>query len=313
MKPKVLLIGPMIEPVMTVLNERYDVINWWELRDQSGFLRTSASGIRAVVTNGHLGVDPEVMKSLPDLEIVSSYGVGYDAINIPAADALGIPVTNTPDVLTDDVADLALGMMICLFRNIHHGDRYIRDGGWQKGPLPLARTLKGCRFGIVGLGRIGTAIANRAEGFGWQIAWTDIAPNPSFSWPFFPTVLDLAAASDILCLACNANDDNHHLVGAEVLDALGPHGVLVNSARGSLVDERALISALQQGRIWGAALDVFEDEPNVPIELLEHPRVLVQPHVGSATDATRNAMGDLVLENLRLHFAGEALLTPVKE
>ena len=312
MKPKVLLIWSLMEWMLDVIHEQYDAVHWWELEDREKFLAESGADIRAVVTGAHIGADRPLMESLPNLEIITSYGVGFDTIDIQAAKERNVIVTNTPDVLTDDVADLAIGMLVCLFRGIHQGDRYIREGRWLKGPMPLMRAVKGSRLGIVGLGRIGRAIARRAEPMGMQIAYTDVMAMEDVSWPRYPDVKTLAENSDILCLSCNATPENKHLANAEILEALGPQGVVVNPARGSLVDEQALIQALEQNKIWGAALDVFENEPNVPEGLLKHPRVLVQPHVGSATEATRRAMGELVLENLRRYFAGEKLLTPVE-
>ena len=219
-------------------------------------------------------------------------------------------VTNTPDVLTDDVADMVIGLLLCLFRKVHIGDAHVRAGKWPQGELPLTRSLKGQTLGVCGLGRIGTAVATRAQALGMKIAWFDTM-SKAVDWTPYGSIIELAKVSDVLCMSCNATAENQHMVNSEVLEALGPEGAVVNPARGSLIDEKALIQALKEGKIWGAALDVFEDEPNVPAELFEFPNVVLQPHMGSATVGTRQAMGDLVMDNLKRHFAGEDLLTPV--
>ena len=310
MKPRVLLTCALMESVMDALHKDYDVLHWWEIDDQKAYLEKSSAGIKAIVTGGHLGAGRQLIEALPDLEIVASYGVGYDKIDLEATKDVGAVVTNTPDVLTDDVADMVIGLLLCLFRRVHIGDAHVRKGMWPKGDLPLTRSVKDQTLGVVGLGRIGTAVAKRAEAMGMRIAWFDVAEKP-VDWPFYGSIIELAKASDVLCMSCNATAENQHMVNREVLEALGPQGAVVNPARGSLIDEKALIQALKEGVIWGAALDVFEDEPNVPPELFEFPNVVLQPHMGSATVHTRQAMGDLVMENLRRHFAGEDLLTQV--
>ena len=310
MKPKVLLTCELMDSVMKTLHQDYDVVHWWELPDQKAYLEQSAAGIKAIVTGGHLGADRDLIGALPDLEIVASYGVGYDKIDLDAAKEAGAAVTNTPDVLTDDVADMVIGLLLCLFRKVHVGDRHVREGKWPQADLPLTRSVKDQTLGVVGLGRIGGAVAKRAEALGMKIAWFDVAEKP-VDWPYYGSIIELAKACDVLCMSCNATAENRHMVSTEVLEALGPEGAVVNPARGSLIDEKALIKALKEGKIWGAALDVFEDEPNVPPELFEFPNVVLQPHMGSATFSTRQAMGDLVMENMRRHFAGEELLTRV--
>ena len=311
MKPKILLICPYLETVMESLHQCYDVVYWWELKNQNAYLAESGSEIRVLATAGHMGASRQLIEALPNLEIICSYGVGYDAIDMGAAQEAAVPVTNTPEVLTDDVADMVIGMLLCLYRKIHVGDRYVRQGRWPQGELPLTRSIQGQTLGVFGLGRIGKAVAIRAEALGMKIAWCDIVGQPGVDWPHYGSILELARACDVLCMSCNVTPKSLHIVNRQVLEALGPQGSVVNSARGLLIDEKALIQALQNGKLWGAALDVFEDEPNVPEELYQFPNVVLQPHMGSATVSTRQAMGDLLIENLRRHFAGEQLLTQV--
>jgi lactate dehydrogenase-like 2-hydroxyacid dehydrogenase len=240
--------------------------------------------------------------------------VGYDGVDVAAAKARGVMVTHTPNVLNDDVADLAIALMLCAARQLPAADRYVRAGHWEdKGPMPLARKMSGSRLGIVGMGRIGQAIAQRAQAFGMTIAYTSRSAKAGLPWRYESDLKTLAADSDFLVLITPGGAGTRHLVNAEVLQALGPKGILVNVARGSVVDESALIDALERGVIGGAALDVFEDEPRVPDRLKALPHVVLVPHIGSATGQTRQAMADLAFGNLREHFSGRPVLTPVPE
>ncbi|MCP5272319.1 MAG: 2-hydroxyacid dehydrogenase [Burkholderiaceae bacterium] len=280
-------------------------------------LATVAPQIRAIAASGDSRVPGDLIARLPALEMISVMGVGYDGVDVAAAKARGVMVTHTPDVLNDDVADLALGLMLCASRQLPAADRWVREGHWaERGAMPLARKMSGARLGIVGMGRIGQAIAQRAVAFGMDIAYTARSAKPALPWAFVPDVTALAACSDFLVLITPGGAGTRHLVNAEVLRALGKgrgEGILVNVARGSVVDEVALIEALEGGVIAGAALDVFADEPNVPERLRAMPHVVLAPHIGSATNATRQAMADLAADNLRLHFAGQAVRTPVPE
>jgi lactate dehydrogenase-like 2-hydroxyacid dehydrogenase len=222
-----------------------------------------------------------------------------------------VPVTNTPDVLTDEVADMGIALMLSVARRIPQADKYVRAGLWPGGPVPLARKVSGARLGIVGLGRIGQAIARRAEGFGMSIAYTTRTKRTDVAYRYFPTALALAAEVDFLMVITPGGAGTKGLINAGVLKALGPQGYLINVARGSVVDQSALIQALDQGLIAGAALDVFEDEPNVPEALRIRDNVVLTPHIASATWQTRKAMADLAFGNLQAHFAGKPLLTPV--
>ena len=280
--------------------------------DPSAFAKI-APRIRAIAASGESKVSAELMAQLPALEIISVFGVGYDGVDTQAAKARGVMVTHTPNVLNDDVADLAMGLMLAAARQLPAADRYVKEGKWPNGPMPLARKVSGTRLGIVGMGRIGQAIAQRALAFGMSVAYTARSAKAELPHPFYATPRDLAAHSDYLVVITPGGAGTRKLINAEVLTALGKNGVLINVARGSVVDEAALIDALQKGVIAGAGLDVFESEPNVPEALRQMPHVVLAPHIGSATTATRQAMGDLAFGNLKNHFAGQAVITPVPE
>ena len=276
-----------------------------------------APRIRGIAASGDSQVNAELIAQLPALEVISVMGVGYDGIDVAAAKARGVVVTHTPDVLNDDVADLALGLMLCAARQLPAADRHVRAGTWaQQGAMPLARKLSGSRLGLVGIGRIGQAIATRALAFGMSVAYTARSARPGLGYRYFEAAAALAAEVDVLVVIIPGGAATRHLVNAEVLQALGQgagRGILVNVARGSVVDEAALIDALERGVIAGAGLDVFENEPQVPERLRALPHVVLTPHIGSATGQTRQAMADLAFANLQAHFAGRPLLSPVPE
>jgi lactate dehydrogenase-like 2-hydroxyacid dehydrogenase len=302
---------PFSPPLEQSIRERFAVVRWFELPDhaRAAFLRDEAASVRAIVTGGHLGCPAELMRRLPRLGVIAVNGVGVDKVDLALARERGVAVGNTPGVLTEDVADLAVGLVISLLRGIPQGDAHVRSGAWPGGDRPLARKVTGRRFGIVGLGRIGHAIAQRLAPFG-PVAYTGPAPKPG-GFEYYTDVLSLARAADVLVLACPANDATTHLVDAAVLDALGPDGYLVNVARGSVVDEAALVAALDAGRVAGAALDVFASEPHVPETLRQRENTVLTPHVASATVETRAKMAELVLANLDAYLAGTALPTAV--
>jgi hydroxypyruvate reductase len=269
--------------------------------------------IRAVCGGGESQVGAALIAQLPALEIVSIMGVGYDGVDVAACKARGVIVTHTPDVLNDDVADLALALALNIARRIPQADRYVRAGQWPQGPMPLATKMSGARMGIVGMGRIGQAIAQRALAFGMTIAYTARSAKAELPYAFHATPQALAAASDFLVIITPGGAATKKMIDASVLQALGPTGFLINIARGSVVDEAALIDALQRGVIAGAALDVFENEPNVPEALRALDNVVLTPHIGSATQATRQAMADRALANLQAHFAGQPLPSAIPE
>ncbi|GAB4036270.1 MAG: 2-hydroxyacid dehydrogenase [Rubrivivax sp.] len=300
---------PMLAPQLRAAFTVHDRLH---ATDPAAF-EAVAPRIRAISASGDSKLPAALIARLPALEIVSVMGVGYDGIDVAACKARGVMVTHTPDVLNDDVADLALGLMLCAARQLPQADRFVREGRWPQGPMPLARKMSGARLGLIGMGRIGQAIAQRAAAFGMRIAYTARKARPALPYAYFANAEALAAESDHLVVITPGGAGTRHLVNAAVLRALGPKGILVNVARGSVVDEAALIDALEQGVIGGAALDVFENEPQVPERLRALPQVVLTPHIGSATTATRQAMADLCFENLRRHFAGERPATPVPE
>jgi hydroxypyruvate reductase len=276
-------------------------------------LAALAPQIQAVAGSGESKVPGSLIEQLPALKLISVMGVGYDGVDVATAKARGAVVTHTPDVLNDEVADTALGLMLSVARQLPAADRFVREGRWLQGPMPLARKMSGARLGIVGMGRIGKAIAERAQAFKMSIAYTARTPKPELPYAYHPSPKALAAHCDFLVVITPGGAGTRHLIGAEVLQALGPTGILVNVARGSVVDEAALIDALQRGVIGGAALDVFADEPRVPQALIDMPQVVLAPHIGSATRETRQAMVDLAIANLEAFFAGQPLKSPVPE
>jgi lactate dehydrogenase-like 2-hydroxyacid dehydrogenase len=312
MNPEILLARPIMPSVDAELERDY-VVHRLVGRDDIGGVPEKVRGrIRAIVTRAAAGAAPALVEALPALEIVVVYGVGTDKVDLEHARARRLRVTNTPDVLTDDVADMALGLMLATLRRLCVGDRFVREGRWaRKETMPLATRLSGKRLGILGLGRIGRAIARRAAAFDMTIAYTGRRPYDDVPYRFEPSLEALAAGSDVLVVAVAGGPDTQGIVDRTVLDALGSAGVLVNVARGTVVDEPALVEALRQGRLGGAGLDVFADEPNVPEALLGLEQVVLQPHQASATHETREAMGRLVLDNLAAHFAGRPLPTAV--
>lgn len=311
MKPDIVIAAPIYAATLEALERTYACHRLFAATDRDRLLAEQRDRARAIVTSGGAGADAALIDALPKVEIIACFGVGVDAIDLGRARARNIAVTNTPDVLTDDVADLAIGLILDSQRRISRGDRFVRAGKWLQGGLELGVALKGRRLGIVGLGRIGLATARRAEAFGMSVAYHGPRAKADAPYPFVADIVDLARRSDILCLTLPGGAGTRHLVDAAVLAALGPQGTLVNVARGSVVDEVALVAALQSGALGAAALDVFADEPNVPAALKAMENVVLQPHVGSATHQTRAAMGQLVLDNLAAHFAGLALPTRV--
>ena len=279
--------------------------------DPDKLLEDVGPSIRGIVAGGMKGPNANLINRLENLEIISSFSVGFDATDVVAAQARGVIVTHTPEVLTGDVADLAMTFILMAPRRIGEAERFLRSGKWLQGRMDLGTTVRGKRLGILGLGRIGRAVARRAEVFGLNIAYYDTKPMGDLAYRSYPTLRDLAAASDMLLVACEGGTATRGLVDADVLNALGPDGFLINTARGPIVDQAALVAALRDKRIAGAALDVFDGEPQVPAELMAMENVVLTPHIASSTRETRRAMGDLVYDNLRAHFDGKQVLTPV--
>ncbi len=313
-KTDILMTAPMMQIVIDALDRAFTLHRLWEHENKEAFLREVGPRIRGVATSTLYGrTDATLLDHLPNLEIISSVGVGYDNVDTTEAARRGIVVTNTPGVLNDEVADLTIGLLLATLRKIPQADRHLRAGQWLQASFPLSATLRGRKVGIVGLGRIGKAIARRLEGFDVEIAYHGRTQQEDVPYSYYPTVTALAEATDVLIVITPGGASTKHLINAEVLRALGPNGVLINVARGSVVDERALIEALRSGTILSAGLDVFEDEPRVPQELIDMEHVVLLPHIASASVHTRNAMGQLVADNLISWFDGKGPLTPVPE
>lgn len=311
-RPEVLAAARLAPMYVEQLQSRYTLLDRLHETDPAA-LAAAAPRIQAIAAQGETQVTEALMAQLPALKLISVMGVGYDRIDVAAAKRRGVVVTHTPDVLNDEVADTALGLMLCAARQFPAADRFVRAGEWLKGPMPLQRKMSGQRLGVVGMGRIGKAIAQRAQAFGMSIAYTARSAKADLPYRFVDSPRALAAESDFLVIITPGGAGTRKLIDAEVLKALGPKGILVNVARGSVVDEAALIEALKHGVIGGAALDVFEDEPRVPQALIDMPQVVLAPHIGSATRETRQAMCDLAVSNLEAFFAGRPLHSPVPE
>lgn len=309
----VLMPARMPDHVLESLERQFKLHKGWEAPDLATLVGEIGSTIRGVALGGHTRVDAAFMNMLPKLEIVSSFGVGYDYIDAREAGRRGVMVTNTPDVLTDEVADLTVGLLLATIRKLPQVDRYLREGRWLEKPYPLSPTLRGRKIGILGLGRIGRAVARRLEGFGVEIAYHGRSRQPGVPYAYYPTLVELATAVDVLISVAPGGAETDNIVNAEVLGALGPDGIFVNVGRGSVVDEPALVEALRSKTILSAGLDVFADEPRVPQALIDMDHVVLLPHVGSASVETRRAMGQLVVDNLVSWFDGKGPLTPVAE
>jgi lactate dehydrogenase-like 2-hydroxyacid dehydrogenase len=301
-KAPVLVIGAPVPVIEQGLALRFELV------------REARAGIRGVaVAGGHVRIDGALMDRLPDLEVVSSLGVGYDHVDAKEAARRGVVVTHTPDVLTGEVADLALCLLLATIRQIPQADRYLRQGQWLKGNFPLTTTLRERKVGILGLGRIGKAIAKRLDACDVSVEYHGRKPQADVAYRYHPTLLGMAQACDVLLVVASGGAETHHLVNAEVLKALGADGIVVNVGRGSVIDEAALVEALQNKTILSAGLDVFEDEPKVPPALIAMDHVVLLPHVGSASVYTRKAMAQLVVDNLLSWFDGRGPLTAVPE
>lgn len=309
MKPPVLQLNPILIPAINdQLASLYTVHKFVELQDKEAWLHRHGTDIQAVITGGHTGISNETLAKLPNVKVVAINGVGTDAVDLAYCRSRGLAVTATLGALTEDVADLAIGLLIAACRNLCAGDRFVRDGQWELYPqpsaIPLARRFTGMRVGIVGMGRVGRAVATRAAAFGCPISYTDLHAMADVPYRFDAELISLAAQSDALVL-CAAADKAEGIVNAAVLNALGPRGFLVNVARGRLVNEADLTQALTEGRIAGAGLDVFVDEPRVPLALRESDAVTLQAHRASATWETRTAMGQMVLDSIAQSLSGQ--------
>lgn len=312
MKRTVLALQPLLTHEMDILEQEFNVLRLWEDQEPERVIIQHSQEIFAILStyNGS-GVSKRLMAALPNLEIIAQFGVGYDNIDLVAAGERDIVVTNTPDVLTDDTADVALFLMLNVARRVVEADMFVRVGRWHSGAMPLSTSISGKTVGIVGLGNIGQAIAQRAAAFNMKVVYHS-RTKKDVAYTYYKDLKEMAEAADFLILACAGGDETKHLINYEILDALGANGYLINIARGSVVKEDDLLIALRNKSIAGAGLDVYADEPNVPEEMIKMDNVVLSPHVGSATVETRSKMGQLVIDNFLAHFDGQPLLTPIK-
>ena len=310
MKQDIIIVAKLHQPTQEILEKEFNAHKLYEAKDRAAFLKELAPKIRAVASGG-AGVNAAMIDALPNLKLISHFGVGYDVVDVAAAKKRGIRVTNTPDVLNDCVADTAMALTMNVMRKFPQSEAYLRSGFWEtRGGYPLSTSLGGKTMGIVGLGRIGEAIARRAIACGMKIAYHN-RNKKDVAYPYYPDPVALAKASDVLMLVTPGGAETKNLVNAKVLDALGPKGFLVNISRGSVVDQPVLLQYLQEGKIAGAGLDVFAEEPKVPAGFYSLDNAVLFPHVGSGTHETRFAMGMVQVDNIRALFAGKPLLTPV--
>jgi len=314
-KAEVLMIGQMAPMIIDGIAQAFTLHRLWEAPDKELLIAELAPRLKAMAAGGpvHDPVDGAFMAKFPRLEMVSSFGVGYDHVDAKWAGEHGIVVTNTPEVLNEEVADTALGLLLCTVRELPQAERYLRAGNWLNEDYRLTASLRGRKAGIVGLGRIGKTIARRLEAFGLPISYYGRHQQAGVPYRYYPNLVDMARDVDILVVITPGGAATKNLIDAKVLDALGPNGILINVSRGTVVDQDALIAALKAGKILSAGLDVYVGEPRVPQELIELDNVVLLPHVGSASVHTRNAMGQLVIDNLLAWAAGKKPLTPVPE
>lgn len=310
MKPEILVIAPIYAPALGALEREFVVHKLWTATDPAGRMQELAPQVRGVVTTGLAGLSRAQIAALPALEIIACFGTPRGTIDLAAAQERGVVVTNTPDAISGLVAELALGLMIATMRRICECDRFVRAGRWEQGPVPLGTSVEGKTCGIVGFGRIGAGIAQRACACGMTVIYHGPREKADVPFTYHADLATMARESDCLVIACPSTPETRNLVDAGILDALGPDGFLVNVARGPIVDEAALVAALRDGRIAGAGLDVFWDEPRVPPALLALDNVVLVPHIGSSTLDIRAERGRKVLANLRAHFAGLPVLHP---
>ena len=312
MKKKILKLGGRIQPKeMEQLQAAFDIVTFGRDSDPDKLLREHQNDIVGIIAAPNKPVSRHLIEVLPNLEIISLFSVGYDNVDLDAAKERQIRVTNTPDVVTEDTADTALSLFLAVHRRIVEADMFVRVGKWGNAMLPLGISPRGKTVGIVGLGRIGRAIAKRLEPLGCKIVYHGRTVKDDAPYAFYPDLIKMASDSDCLILSCSGGEETHHMVSSQVIESLGENGILINVARGSVVDEAALVDALENRTIAGAGLDVYASEPNVPVGLLKMDQVVLLPHIGSATFETFSEMGQIVFKNLRAHFMGEPLLTAV--
>jgi lactate dehydrogenase-like 2-hydroxyacid dehydrogenase len=314
-KADVLLIGPAMPLIVEGIARDFTLHKFWEAKDKDALIAELAPKLKAMAGGGggHSAITGDFLSKFPKLEMFSSFGVGYDHVDAKWCGANGVVVTNTPDVLNEEVADTALGLLLCTVREFPQAERYLRAGKWLGGNYPLTASLRERKAGIVGLGRIGKAVAKRLEAFGLTVAYHNRNKQPDVAYQYYPSVAELARNVDILICVMPGGAATKNIINTQVLEALGPDGILISIGRGSSVDEDALIKALKEKKIYSAGLDVFADEPKVRKEFIEMENIVLFPHLGSASHHTRRAMGQLVVDNLLAWKAGKPPLTPVPE
>lgn len=305
-RPLILVAQPHLAPLLTLLSSHYDVMALWE---EDGRARLPQAEV--LVTAGEFRLDPVMLERMAALRLIACFTVGYDGVDLDWARARGVAVTHAGDANAEDVADHAMGLILAHRRQILVGDRQVRSGEWTAGTKMLTRSMAGARIGIAGMGSIGVALAERAEAMRMQVGWWGPRNKPELRWPRASGLEELARESDVMVVAAKATEENRGMISAAICDALGPQGLLVNVARGQLVDEDALIAALHEGRLGGAALDVFESEPTPATRWADVPNVVLTPHTGGATQEAVAKMADMLVANLAAHFAGEPLVSPV--
>ncbi len=309
----ILALAPILPNEMEILESKFNVIRLWEAKDPEQLIKDNRNDIIAIVSTFNCkGVSKRLIDALPNLEIISQYGVGFDNIDLVEAKRRDIIVTNTPDVVTDDTADIALILMLTLARRTVEGDMFVRVGRWHSGAMQMGVSVSGKTVGIVGLGRIGKEVAKRAEAFNTKIIYHGRNKQEDMGYEYYDNLEEMASNSDFLILICAGGEETKGLVDYKILEALGPKGYLINISRGTVVNEEDLLIALSNKAIAGAGLDVYADEPNVPEGMIKMDNVVLSPHVGGNTLETKSKMGQLVIGNLRAHFEGLPLLTPVK-
>ena len=296
---------------LSQLEERFEVVKLFHSKDPEGDIQAHKDNVVAINCTVGQAITPKIMESLPNLEIIATFSVGFDHIDLEKAKERDVRVTNTPSVLASETADTGMSLLLETAKRVVEGDMYVRVGKWLNGDLPLGTTLANKTIGIVGLGDIGSKVAKRCEAFEMNVVYYGPREKSQYSYKYYDDLIAMASDCDYLMLTCPGGEATAGLVDGHVLDALGSNGILINIARGSVVDESELIKALQEGRISGAGLDVFANEPHVPAELISMDNVVLLPHIGSATKETRTAMGQLVIDNILAHFDGKDLLTKV--
>ncbi|MEM8834097.1 MAG: 2-hydroxyacid dehydrogenase [Pseudomonadota bacterium] len=312
MSQAVLIMGNLILPEERErLSERFDLIKLWQEKDPENVLQNRKEDIVAIVGMHYVPISRTLIESLPNLKIISTFSVGFDHIDLPAANDNGISVTNTPDVLCQETADTGMALLLSVARRVVEADMFVRVGKWLNGPMPLGTSLGNKTIGVVGLGGIGSKVAKRCAAFDMNVVYYGPREKPEYDYKYYSDIEEMASDSDFLILTCPGGEATHNLVDANVLDALGSEGILINIARGSVVDQPALIEALENGTIKAAGLDVFDNEPHVPEELISMDNVVLLPHIGSGTVETRHLMGNLVVDNIFAQFDGKELITPV--